>query len=397
MTDASFVYWKAPFKGPGTPLPSRHAVPFVPRVAHLTTVHHPFDPRIFWKECGTLREAGFAVHLVAQHTRSERRRGISIEALPPIEGRYRRVWLQPEVYRKARALGAEFYHIHDPELIPLAFLLKRTTGARVVYDMHEDYGRWKGPVEGRLLRALERWCFSWVDHVIISDEAYRHIADSAKAPVTLIANYFKPPDGVPAPETSRPSLKALRLVYGGVLSEERGLFNLLDLAHRIKREGKGWKVHLSGVCYREGVRRRAEEYIRAKGLEGTVERTGWKAYVPWPELLAGYENAHVGLALWEPHADLVQKIPTKFYEYLHYGLPILCSDFPLWRRFVEAHECGAVVPPKDARAALRVLKAWSENPAQYRRLAQNAREAAEAYRWAEMGERLVALYRRLLR
>lgn len=381
---------------PGPPILDTQTILLVHRVTHLTTVHHPFDPRIFWKECGTLREAGFAVHLVAQHERSEVRRGISIEALPPIEGRYRRVWLQPEVYRKAQALQAGLYHIHDPELIPLAYVLKRMTGTRVVYDVHEDYGRWKGPVEGRLLRTLERWCFSWVDHVIISDEAYRGIAESAKAPVTLIANYFKAPKEAPAPEIRKPPLENLRLVYGGVLSEERGLFNLLDLAQRIKREGRNWTVHLTGVCYRERVRQRAEERIHTKGLEETVRRTDWDAYVPWPELLVGYENAHVGLALWEPHADLVQKIPTKFYEYLHYGLPILCSDFPLWRRFVEAHRCGAVVPPGDARAALRVLKDWSESPAQYQGLAQNAREAAEAYRWAEMGERLVALYRQLL-
>ena len=31
----------------------------------------------------------------------------------------------------------------------------RRTGARVVYDMHENY-RWHGPVEGRLLRACRR-------------------------------------------------------------------------------------------------------------------------------------------------------------------------------------------------------------------------------------------------
>jgi glycosyltransferase involved in cell wall biosynthesis len=104
----------------------------------------------------------------------------------------------------------------------------------------------------------------------------------------------------------------------------------------------------------------------------------------------------VGLALFERHPNHVGSIPTKFYEYLHYGLPLICSDFPLWRRFVERHECGAVVPPGDPRAVLDVLDTWQAHPERYRRCADNARAAASQYRWAEMGERLVNRYRVLL-
>ena len=62
-----------------------------PRVVHLTTVHHPLDPRIFYKQVQSLRRAGFDVHLVAQHARSETVDGVPITALSRTSGRYRRL------------------------------------------------------------------------------------------------------------------------------------------------------------------------------------------------------------------------------------------------------------------------------------------------------------------
>ena len=366
------------------------------RVVHLTSVHHPFDPRIFWKQASSLRAAGFDVYLVAQHTHAETVEGVRLVPLPPVKGRYRRVGLQRRALTAARALQADLYHFHDPELIPLAWVLKRATGARIIYDMHEDY-LGHGPVEGRLLRALERWCFTWVDHVVVANEAHAEIVRDT--PVTCIANYVKPLDkplDLASPGTTPRSLEAVRLLYTGVMADPRGLAALLDLAGVIIRKNLPWTIDLVGVCYRAGDRRRAEARIEAEGLDRVLRRVGWDAYVPWPAMQPSYQNAHVGLALWQPGRDHLSKIPTKFYEYLHYGLPILCSDFPRWRAFVEDHCCGAVVDPRDAEATVDRLEAWFNDPTHYARLAAAALDAAPRYRWDVMGTRLVALYERLL-
>ena len=360
------------------------------RVVHLTTVHHPLDPRIFWKQAVSLSGAGFDVCLVAPHTRAETVQGVRVVPLPPVRGRYRRIVLQRRAFTAARALQAAVYHFHDPELIPVAWNLKRTTGARIIYDMHEDY-RGHGPVEGRFLRALERWCFTWVDHVVVANEAHAEIVKST--PVTCIANYVKPLSASPSAPRS---LESIRLLYTGVMADPRGLDALLSLAGVIVRRNLPWHIDLVGVCYRTADRHRAEARIEAEGLGAVVRRVGWDVYVPWPEMEPFYQQAHVGLALWQPGRDHATKIPTKFYEYLHHGLPILCSDFPRWRAFVEDHGCGAVVDPRDAEAAIDRLAAWFDDPAHYRRLSAAALDAAPRYRWAAMEKRLVALYRELL-
>ena len=95
------------------------------KVVHITTVHNPFDNRIFHRECKTLAAAGYEVVLLAEHSSDESHENLSIRALPSAGGRLARmsfgVW---RAFRMAFAERAELYHFHDPELIPAGLLLR---------------------------------------------------------------------------------------------------------------------------------------------------------------------------------------------------------------------------------------------------------------------------------
>ena len=365
-----------------------------PRVAHLTTVHHARDPRIFWKQAISLSRAGFKVKLVARHDRAETVEGVEIVPLPPVRGRYRRVLLQRPAYRIARALKADLYHIHDPELLPLAYALKkRSAGSKIVYDMHENNFVQRTP-ERYLVSRLEQWAFGWVDHVVLAEESYERVLPP-RTPRTVLLNYFRPFEQR-APVSKTREGAPFELLYAGVLGQDRGLETMLDLAAQIREQELPWHLTMAGVSYLARERHAAEQRIVQEGLERVVARIGWDRYVPWPALEPAYAAAHVGLALMEDNPNTNASLPTKFYEYLFYGLPLICSDFPLWRRFVERHGCGAVVPPGDAAAAFRVLQQWYARPERYERLSAAAAAAAPRFLWKRMEKRLLALYERLL-
>lgn len=364
------------------------------RIVHLTTVHSATDPRIVHKQLKTLQEAGYEAHLVAPRQHSGAVGGIPIHALPLVNGRYRRALIQRRVFQRARKLGADCYQIHDPELIPLAYALKQVTGAVILYDMHEDY-RWHGPVEGRLIRLLERWCFRWVDHVILAESSYRPIVARSGVGSTFIGNYMRAYDDPKPPPRNEPG-DPFRLLYTGIVGASRGLFHMIDLMDCLRAAGLNAVLDVVGVCNSAGQRQCAVHEIGQRDLGRYVRRKGWDAYVPAATMAPYYREADVGLALFEPDPNYVQSMPTKFFEYLHYGLPILCSDFPRWRQFVEQHGCGAVIPPGDAEAALAVLRRWRHDPDRYREVSKAARAAAAHYRWEAMGKRLVRCYDELL-
>src|SRR5699024_10901169 len=111
------------------------------RVVHITTVHHPYDPRIFHKECLSLHNHGYDVTLIAQVDSSAEIPEQPIKHMPvkKYKNRLSRMIFGPlNVFKKAKKLQADVYHFHDPELLPMGWLLKKKNNV-VIYDIHEDY------------------------------------------------------------------------------------------------------------------------------------------------------------------------------------------------------------------------------------------------------------------
>ena len=112
------------------------------KVCHLTSVHSYTDTRIFIKECKSLAKNGFEVHFVVPGAPTSIIDGVHIHGVTKETGnRLRRMTETVDrVYRKGLEIDADFYHFHDPELIPVGLKLKKR-GKKVIYDVHEDVPR----------------------------------------------------------------------------------------------------------------------------------------------------------------------------------------------------------------------------------------------------------------
>lgn len=111
------------------------------KVVHISTVHHFQDPRIMLKECQSLAAAGYDVTLLIQLDKQIpfTENGVKVRPLRKYKRRFLSMLLSPlEAYRKAKKMRADFYHFHDPELLPVGWML-RTKSNTVIYDVHEDY------------------------------------------------------------------------------------------------------------------------------------------------------------------------------------------------------------------------------------------------------------------
>lgn len=367
------------------------------RVAHLTSWHPALDVRIFHKECRTLAEAGYDVHLIVPDPPAGARDGVTFHALPRATGSK---WTRAaarlvHLYRAARAVRADVYHFHETELVPLGILLK-LTGAKVIYDVHEDAPAEaltmadERPRDARLLAAVyriyERLAASLLDGFVV---AWPGIEQRFPADRRIILRNFPRLDEFgPLDALPEPPEKSDRVIYPGGISKIRGIFEMLD-ALALLPPGISLRMDLLGKFQPPELLAEAE---RHPGW-ARVDYQGW---CPREEVVQRLARARVGLVLFHPDRAHVMAEPNKLYEYMAAGLPVVASDMPHYRRIVEEAGCGLLVDPLDPPAIAEAVRWMLDHPEEARAMgARGRRLIREKYHWEVEGRRLVDFYQRL--
>jgi len=379
------------------------------KVCIITTVHPPFDTRIFHKEAKTLVRAGYEVVLIAQHERNEVVDGVRIVALPRPRNRFTRIFgLTWRAFRLALRERADAYHFHDPELLPIGVLLKIFTRAKVIYDVHENVPKqilnkfwlptWSRKPIAAAYKFVERVCLPFVDVIVIAEDSYIENYRGRKN-VLAIRNY-------PIIESFKTHSfdtgwnKGLRhrigLTYIGEVSKLRGALELIEAMKILKTKGyKGIILSIIGPLAPSQFGEELRLLLRQHGLEGSVQILGRIPYEEVPNVLA---KSHIGLVVLHPDPNYVDSLPTKLFEYMAAGLPVVASNFPLWKEIVEGNRCGITVNPLDPKEIAQAIEYLLTHPEEARQMGENGRRAVEEkYNWDREGQKLLKLYEELLR
>jgi glycosyltransferase involved in cell wall biosynthesis len=193
--------------------------------------------------------------------------GFQMIGLTPNRSRLKTV---NEAYKKAKSFGAAVFHLHDPELLPVGFLLHQR-GAKIIYDIHEDY-RWKATFLGRMIRLVELWAFNWLDHVIVAEDDYLNFVPPP-VPKTAILNYHNRSASTEY-RTADFFGRRMSIVYTGIVSNLRGLSTILKIARVAKKENKYWRFVIAGICHSADERLEAERFISDNDLDNMDELRG---------------------------------------------------------------------------------------------------------------------------
>jgi glycosyltransferase involved in cell wall biosynthesis len=367
------------------------------KVCVLTTVHPPFDTRIFYKQARTLARAGYKVVLIAQHNRDEMVDGVKIVALPKPRNRFARMFgLTWRAFHLSLRERADVYHFHDPELLPIGVLLKVFTRAKVVYDVHEDVPEqiltkhWipcllRRPL-ARVINAFEKLLARALDAVVVATEG---IAEKfAQLKPIVIHNY--PDLGMLLnPSTRHGEGKEKVLVYVGGISKIRGA---IEMVRALENLNSAWDVRLDLI----GKFEPPELEQELQGLPG-YQRVRFFGWLPWEEAWHHAQSAIVGLVLFHPAPNHEKALPNKLFEYMAAGFPVVASNFPLWKEIVEGNRCGITVDPLDPKAIAQAIEYLLTHPEEARQMGENGRRAVEEkYNWEKEAEKLLALYKELV-
>jgi hypothetical protein len=359
------------------------------KVCMLSSVHSADDIRIVEKEARSLSAQGHAVTVVARPPGPRHSGDIEFKLIDvPTVSRWKRPWVNGRAaVTLARSTRPDVVHFHDPELIPFALMLQRH-GCKVIYDVHEDvpadiYSKtWipslLHPTVARGAEMVERTSARRFDAIIAATPAIADRFRGYGARVSLVRN------SVRLEEFTEPSLDTKRhrqAVYIGHASFNRGLVEMVEAC-----AAADLPLVLAG-----SIGTTEADWLR-KSTTGIVSR----GKLGRSEIATLLNASLVGLCLFQREPNHLHAMPTKIFEYMAAGLPIITSDLPKSKEIVEAAGCGFSVSLNDPTALVDKLAMLAADPRRATGLGLAGRIAVcKDYNWEHDAATLGDLYREI--
>ena len=369
------------------------------RILVLVSNDLTYDQRVR-KTCASLQRAGYEPVLIGR--RMAKGDPVAIDRPYPTE----RLWLpflkgpafywslQRALHRVLRQRhgegGVTAVWANDLDTLWPAVRAAKRYGWSIAYDSHEWFTEAEGlkgkPLRKAIWRAWERRCFRYVERMLTVNSA---IADAYRAMGLTVEVVPNVPERAerPAVPMERAALgwpedRTVLLMQGAFMDRDRGALDAVRSLQFLP------EVHLALIGA-------GPEHAAARGVAeqiGVSDRLHVHDRKPFDELRRCTAAADVGLSLDRPTVDNFRfSLPNKLFDYLHAGLPVVCSDLPVAGRFVRENAVGQVAAGADGpeelarNVALAVEKLAAAPPS-----AEHLELVAAMHHWAVHEDRLLA-------
>lgn len=183
----------------------------------------------------------------------------------------------------------------------------------------------------------------------------------------------------------------LKLVYTGTVSASRGRDVMLEAMHLVVSNNLYINLHLCIVGASESELAYCQQKIQDLGLQDHVEVLG---RIPGDRVHQYLQNADAAICIWQPSQWNMFNPPTKLFEYLVAGLPVLASNIRTHTRYVTHEKTGFIFDyhAQGLAEAIQTLYRQRENlPA----LKAQARSAGQQYMWSKLEGQFKASVKRV--
>jgi len=342
----------------------------------------------------SLAKAGHDVDLVvADGKGNEKKNGVQIvdAGLKPISRIKRMVLTGARVYKAARQADADVCHFHDPELLPVGWLLQRK-GKKVFYDVHEDVRlqilnkHWIPAILRKSVSKIAGFvedCFSkrFEACVCATHSISQRFQGIAKK--TVVVNNYPVSAELFSPDVTWEE-KERAVCYVGGVTRARGIRELLEAIAKTDAH-----LILAGEFQSKA------EYEEARKKPGW-DKTQALGFIGRSEVAEVLKRSMAGMVTLHPLPNYVSSQPIKMFEYMSAGLPVIASHFSLWKEIVEGHRCGICVDPLSPEEISEAINWILDHPAEAAEMGKRGRAAVlDKYSWEREERKFFDLYKAL--
>jgi glycosyltransferase involved in cell wall biosynthesis len=287
----------------------------------------------------------------------------------------------------------DLVYVHNmPDVLVLSSLVPKAFGAKVILDMHDPmpelmttiFNLGEDSVSIRFMKRLEKWCMARANLVVTVNVACKRIFASRSCPSEKIGVVMNSPDEEIFPFQMPHSLsrddapsKRFVIMYHGSIVERNGLDLALDALARVQQAVPAAELRIYG---REtAFLSRVMAQARSQGLEDHVHYLGPRSL---EELVREIEGCDVGIIPNHRNAFTEINTPTRIFEYLALGKPVIAPRTPGIQDYFSP-ESLLFFESGNAEELARRIEFVFLNPSQASDIAQRGQLAYLTHAWSQ--------------
>lgn len=277
-----------------------------------------------------------------------------------------------KIYRKALEINAHIYHFHDPELIPYGIKLSKE-GKKVLYDVHEDvprqilnkpyFSKFFARIVSKCFELYENYSIRYFNAIVCATPYICNRFVKLNRNSIDVSNFPIPEE---SPVVAEHNSKAGNLCYIGNITLNRGIMQTIQALKVIKSDVS---FNLAGLPDRD-----AKKIIDEAMTSEISEKICFHGFVGREEIYEILSKSHIGLVLLSPIPNYIDSLPVKMFEYFLAGIPVIASDFPLFKSIVEENNCGICINPHDASQLANAVDRLIQDPETRKTMGNNGRQ-----------------------
>ena len=328
----------------------------VASICHMSLLNPAVHSRIFYKEALTQVKAGYSVSIIGQGKESQPYEKDGVKIVPFAPFRWLSMWrlFAPwKILWKAYRVKADMYQVHTPELLPITLVLwlLRLGKCKLVYDVHEDYylnirfgGYWPAAIRrgmAWMTRAVERFFARRMDGIVYAEDCFS-IKGAEHIPHAYCLNKVVLPEN--PVEKVEVNSGHLRLIYTGTIARNWGILDAVELWIKLN-EVRRVELVVAGYAQEVKLLEELHERVETSGLAKLFTLVGGATYVPHQTIVELIQTCSAGVGLYHLRENIKDRIPTKFYEFMGQGRPVLFTSNPRWNALNEQYDFGIPLAP----------------------------------------------------
>lgn len=366
-------------------------------VCHVASGYFRDNPRIFYRQCLSLKKNGFKVSLVINDELSnEVVEGIQISATKlKFNSRLLYILFSTFIFfRPCLREKADIYQLHSPELIPLGLFLKLLR-KKVIYDAHEDMEShilekkripiFLRSIISKTFTVFMHFSLRFFDGVLTPHD---HVLEKIKK---INSNSFLVTNFPLLNKTSDFSLqdyinRGNIVCYSGTVYPHSCQDEVIQavIAH------PNAEYHIAGFI--------SDDMLHKYETITSLHKFKYLGLIPSPDLYDFfYSSCSVGVCIFPYMGNLGGKRGTfavnKLFEYMSAGLPIICSDYSLWKDIINKYKCGICVEPNNLKQIKDAITYILDNKDEAYLMGVNSKKAIEIeYNWNIAEKKYLSLF-----